>query len=261
MQFDEHHLKGCTYFWYSRININKLFSNNIIRFYVPEWRLLNKLPRNLTCSNFVLILYVIRKPLKQPITTLLGTVVVFCSWSAFFSWVHGLMKRNCDYIEQFIILLIYKIHILYFDSRIKRLMILWKIAYALFAILDWYSPGLQCISLWSMIKLKAFFLGHWSIAISYRCRLDRTFIYNTRTQLKAQKSIMEMFYFFRNILRYATLEIFNLWMNDGNKTTFLRQIKFTGIFKWANAITMKIQIHLNILSLNESYLKRQCLST
>ena len=154
-----------------------------------------------------------------------------------------------------------QMHILYFDSRIKRLMILWKIAYALFAILDWYSPGLQCISLWSMIKLKAFFLGHWSIAISYRCRLDRTFIYNTRTQLKAQKSIMEMFYFFRNILRYATLEIFNLWMNDGNKTTFLRQIKFTGIFKWANAITMKIQIHLNILSLNESYLKRQCLST
>ena len=101
----------------------------------------------------------------------------------------------------------------------------------------WYSwlvyPWVTLPISMGHIKLKAFFLGHWSIAISYRCRLDRTFIYNTRTQLKAQKSIMEMLDFFRNILRYATLEIFNLWMNDGNKTNFLRQIKYTSIFKWA----------------------------
>ena len=101
----------------------------------------------------------------------------------------------------------------------------------------WYSwlvyPWVTLPISMGHIKLKAFFLVHWSIAISYRCRLDRTFIYNTRTQLKAQKSIMEMLYFFRNILRYATLEIFNLWMNDGNKTTFLRQIKYTSILKWA----------------------------
>ena len=100
----------------------------------------------------------------------------------------------------------------------------------------WYSwlvyPWVTLPISMGHIKLKAFFLGHWSMAISYRCRLDRTFIYNTRTQLKAQKSIMEMLYFFRNILRYATLEIFNLWMNDGNKTNFLHQIKYTSIFKW-----------------------------
>ena len=205
--------------------------------YLPEWRLL-KLPRNLTCSNFVLILYVIRKPLKQPLTTLLGMVVVFCSWSAFFQlsawidekklWLHWTVSYSFD------------LHYLYFlfwfsnynlltknlvDIMINSLCIIW---YS-WLVYPWVTLPISM----GHIKLKAFFLGHWSIAISYRCRLDRMFIYNTRTQLKAQKSIMEMLYFFRNILRYATLEIFNLWMNDGNKTTFLRQIKYTSILKWA----------------------------
>ena len=146
------------------------------------------------------------------------------------------MKRNYDYNEQFLIPLIYIMHIFYFDSRTNLLTKnLVDIMINSICII-WYSwlvyPWVTLPISVGHIKLKAFFLGHWSIAMSYRCRLDRTFIYNTRTQLKAQKSIMEMLYFFRNILRYATLEIFNLWMNDGNKTNFLRQIKYTSIFKW-----------------------------
>ena len=138
------------------ININKLFLNNIIRFYLPEWRLLNKLPRNLTCSNFVLILYVIRKPLKQPITTLLGMVVVFCSWSAFFqlsAWIDE-KKLWLDLTVSYSFDIQYSYSLFWFSNYnllTKNIGdIFWKIAYVLFAILDWYSPGLQCMSLWSI---------------------------------------------------------------------------------------------------------------